>query len=120
MRFSIALASAAILGALAVNGAAIEKRDTHKGSATFYYQNGNPGSCGDYNSDEAKIIAVPSWMGTGHCGKKVTIQRGGKKITAKVADSCPTCDGYHIDLSKGAFEALASLDVGQMDVQWWF
>lgn len=28
------------------------------GQATYYFQNGNPGSCGNYNSDSAFIVAV--------------------------------------------------------------
>jgi len=77
--------------------------------ATYYYQNGNAGSCGDYNSDDAIIVAVKSGiMGSQLCGKSVTLRNTatGKSITAKIADTCPTCENQGIDLSKGAFEAL--------------
>lgn len=36
----------------------------------------------------------------------------GKTITATVADTCPSCDPNHLDLSTGAFKALTG---GQLD-----
>lgn len=35
---------------------------TYSGSATYYTQNGNPGACGNYNSDSAMIVAIDSAM----------------------------------------------------------
>lgn len=57
---------------------------------TYYFQNGAAGSCGNYNSDSAYIIAVSaSQMNSGLCGKKVSIRNtsNGKSITATVADT---------------------------------
>lgn len=42
----------------------------------------------------------------------------GKSVTVQIKDECPTCDKRHLDLTRGAFNVLASEDVGLMDVTW--
>jgi expansin (peptidoglycan-binding protein) len=37
-----------------------------------------------------------------------------------VADKCPTCDQYHIDLSQPAFEQLGDTNLGTINVSWQF
>lgn len=94
MQFTSTLLSALTLGAIAVSAAPmtasennLAKRETHFGRATWYEQNGNAGSCGDYNSDNSKVIAVPESFGSSLCGKKVTLQYAGKTTQATVADT---------------------------------
>ncbi|GAA5828138.1 hypothetical protein JCM11251_002609 [Rhodosporidiobolus azoricus] len=94
---------------------------TYSGHATYFYQNGNPGACGNYNSDSTYLVALQSSMyaGGSHCGKMITINRGGKSIQAKVQDECPSCTSTQsIDLSVGAFTAIASESEGQVDITW--
>ena len=58
-----------------------------------------------------------------HCGQQLTItaNKTGNQVTCTVWDSCSTCLGkYPVDLSKAAFEAIASLDVGVVDIIWHF
>lgn len=93
--------------------------------ATYYYQNGNAGSCGDYNNDGAMIVAIKSnIMGSDLCGKTVKLRNSstGKVVMAKVADTCPTCTGSTgIDLSEGLFKALepnANLGTGMFNVDY--
>jgi hypothetical protein len=112
----------------------------HNGKATYYYQNGNYGSCGVVHSvispsfsltspylsnctqESDYIVAASSQAGT-YCGQQVRIEnvggghnsRGvGNVIAATVMDTCPDneCDGNHLDLSTGAFMALTG---GQLD-----
>lgn len=83
--------------------------------ATYYYQNGVKGSCGDPNPDSAMIVAVKSGiMNSGLCGKQVQLRNTatGKTVTAKVADTCPTCVGDGIDLSEAVFSALSDGNLG--------
>ncbi|MCJ1271477.1 hypothetical protein MMC22_011378, partial [Lobaria immixta] len=113
------------------------KRVDHYGVATFYEQNGNPGSCGHVHQESDYIAAIStSWQGTGYppkyCDRKISItnQGGGqnnngvgKTITVTVADTCPGCDSNHLDLSHGAFQALTggNLDPpGQFNIKWNF
>ncbi|BGP00828.1 DPBB_1 domain-containing protein [Rhodotorula toruloides] len=94
------------------------------GKATYYYQYGVAGSCGNYNSDDSYIIALSYTQvdGGSHCGQKVQITNtaNGQSIEATVADTCPGCQFGAIDLSVAAFKALGSLDSGVLPIQWSF
>ncbi|BGP53987.1 hypothetical protein JCM8202_002985 [Rhodotorula sphaerocarpa] len=96
----------------------------YSGRATFYSQNGNAGSCGQYHSDSDYIIALPYGLvdGGAHCGQSVWIRntQNGKSINAVVADTCPGCGGQNIDLSKGAFGALGAYSQGVLPINWGF
>ena len=57
------------------------------------------------------------------CGKQVEIIdiANGNSVTVTIADDCPTCDNSNsIDLSKGAFQHLDNLSVGQVAIKWRF
>jgi expansin (peptidoglycan-binding protein) len=61
------------------------------------------------------------YSGGSHCGQTVVITGNGKTISAKVADECPTCaSSGSLDLSYGAFTALASTDAGVVSITWHF
>ncbi|BGP29342.1 hypothetical protein JCM10296v2_001081 [Rhodotorula toruloides] len=94
----------------------------YTGKATYYYQYGVAGSCGNNNSDDSYIIALSYTQvdGGSHCGQKVQITNtaNGQSIEATVADTCPGCQWGSIDLSVAAFKALGSLDSGVLPIQW--
>ncbi|KAJ9479697.1 Expansin [Pseudozyma hubeiensis] len=114
------LAISALAAASAVVAAPLEKRAGGQGQATYYYQNGNPGSCGQYNSDSRPIVAVNSaQMNSGLCGQSIWIKGNGKTIEATIADTCPTCDYGSLDLSTGAFDQLSSREAGEIPITWW-
>ena len=116
------LAVSALALATSFVAAAPAKRDGGSGQATYYYQNGNAGSCGQYNSDDTPIVAVNSaQMYDGLCGSPVWIQYNGNTIQATVADTCPTCSYGSLDLSVGAFNELTNGDMaaGEVPIQWW-
>ncbi|KAG0072291.1 hypothetical protein BGZ89_007176 [Linnemannia elongata] len=60
--------------------------------------------------------------GKSQCGKSVKISFGGKTVTAKVVDTCPSqfCSSGALDLSQAAFKKLAPLDVGVINIKWEF
>lgn len=92
------------------------------GVATYFYQNGNAGACGQVNPDTAFICAMDSALYSGSlCGKQVQITNtnNGQSVTVTVADECPTCDNANsIDLSVAAFEAIADLSTGEVPIAW--
>ncbi|KAG0662225.1 hypothetical protein C6P46_003411 [Rhodotorula mucilaginosa] len=96
----------------------------YNGKATYYYQYGVAGSCGVYNSDSTYIVALSYQIvdNGAHCGQKVSIKNtaNGKSITATVADTCPSCEASHLDLSEGAFLALGDLSSGVLPIEWSF
>ncbi|KAI6109478.1 plant expansin [Pisolithus sp. B1] len=94
------------------------------GYATYFYQNGNAGACGQVNPDTALICAMDSAIySQSLCGTQVQItnQNTGQSVTVTVADECPTCDNANsIDLSVGAFETIADLSTGLVPIVWEF
>ncbi|MFJ7198093.1 MULTISPECIES: RlpA-like double-psi beta-barrel domain-containing protein [unclassified Streptomyces] len=93
------------------------------GRATYY----QPGltACGTVITDGDFAVALDaSTFEPGYpspsCGKKIEITHDGKSITATVADQSPGAGRHDLDLTPGAFEALASLDQGSIDVTWRF
>lgn len=102
-----------------VASAAPAKRETHTAPATFYMQDNEAGSCGQYHSNSDYVVAMPGWLHqSANCGKSISVTRGSNTITALIADTCPECEGYHIDLSQGAFTALATEEEGEVEVEW--
>ncbi|GAA6051865.1 hypothetical protein JCM3770_005506 [Rhodotorula araucariae] len=93
------------------------------GRATYYFQGGAAGSCGNYASDSDYVVAVNvAQMNSGLCGKtvKITNTANGKTITATVADTCPGCAASSLDLSEGAFGALGEYSSGVLPISWSF
>jgi len=99
------------------------------GFATFFYQNGVAGACGTVHGDNDMIAAIDGdrygdlAARSALCGKqvKLTNTKNGKSVTVTIADACPTCDNSNsIDLSKGAFEQIATVDEGIVPITWSF
>ena len=84
----------------------MSKRDGGDGEATYYYQEGAAGSCGDYNPDTAYIGALSTyWMdnnwGWNYCNAPIAITAtsgpaAGSTVNIVVQDTCEGCDEYHI------------------------
>ncbi|KAK4051739.1 hypothetical protein OIO90_004563 [Microbotryomycetes sp. JL221] len=96
---------------------------TYTGWATYFWQNGNYGNCGLISKDTDFVVALPTktYANGIHCGKQVKITRKstGKTIIATVRDSCPSCvTQYSLDLSYGAFTAIATEVEGMVEISW--
>jgi expansin (peptidoglycan-binding protein) len=99
--------------------------DGYHGRASFYSANGVPGACGRHISDSDFVVALDyrlfeSGSPGSQCGRKVEITHGGKSIVATVLDASPTTEAHGLDLTRGAYAALASLDQGTIDITWRF
>ncbi|CAD6886991.1 unnamed protein product [Tilletia controversa] len=122
--FALALLGASAFGA-AVPAAKADvsqpaKRDFY-GDATYYYQYGVAGSCGEYHADGDVIAALPPSQIGGSCGRTIRVSRAGyNDIYARVADTCPGCAYGSIDLSTGAFDQIGNEAEGRIQVNWDF
>ncbi|MEU8461578.1 hypothetical protein [Streptomyces sp. NPDC029003] len=97
--------------------------ETYKGTATFYTP--GLGECGKVIKESDLAVALdPTMFDIGYpshtCGRKVVITYKGKSITAVVLDRAPGAGRHGLDLTPGAFKALAPLDKGKLDVTWRF
>ena len=93
-------------------------RRGYSGEGTFYTV--GLGSCGQTNSDSQKVAALSSSIMSGgdNCGRSLTVTSGGKSVTVKAVDTCPSCGTGDVDLSPSAFKQLASLDKGRISISW--
>ncbi|KAI0065385.1 barwin-like endoglucanase [Artomyces pyxidatus] len=98
-------------------------------SATFFYQEGAPGACGVVHSDNDLIAAIDQarYGNSGNasplCNKKVQITNkdNGKSVVVTIVDDCPGCkNSDSIDLSTGAFNAIADPATGVVPISWFF
>ncbi|KAF7365961.1 Riboflavin-aldehyde forming enzyme [Mycena venus] len=55
-----------------------------------------------------------------HCWQHLDVEYNGQHIDVTIGDLCPGCGTDDIDLSQGAFAALADLNLGRIPVQWHF
>ncbi|KAF8928452.1 RlpA-like double-psi beta-barrel-protein domain-containing protein-containing protein [Dissophora ornata] len=82
------------------------------------------GSCGTPFTTKDMIVAMNAdqMQGTSQCGRTVQIRSGGKTVTARVTDTCPSqyCKPGSLDLSQAVFEKLAPLSQGVVSIQWEF
>ncbi|KAK0497530.1 riboflavine-aldehyde-forming enzyme [Armillaria luteobubalina] len=90
------------------------------GDATYYDPNGGYGACGTTLQNTDSIVALSSdqYAGGTHCGKVITASYQGKSVDVTISDLCPGCGPNGIDLSPSAFQQLAGLDVGRIQVAW--
>jgi expansin (peptidoglycan-binding protein) len=89
------------------------------GDATYFHV--GLGSCGAYSVDTDYVVALSSAMrAQGHCWQHITVAYQGRQVDATVVDTCPGCAEEGIDLSPAAFQALAPLEAGRIQVDWWF
>ncbi|KAJ7108789.1 RlpA-like double-psi beta-barrel-protein domain-containing protein-containing protein [Mycena epipterygia] len=86
--------------------------------ASFFSPNGAVGECGRaiQNSDFAVALSPTDYANGARCGEEIVVQFQGQTITVTVEDQCVFCAGDGIDLTSGAFEALAPLSDGIIEV----
>lgn len=106
---------------------------SYSGLGTVFTQDGGIGSCGQANPDSAFIVAVSNTFQQGQspgpaCGKQIFITNigsndgvggAGNTITVTVADTCPSCEESHLDLSVGAWNQLTNnAPYGTVNIDW--
>ncbi|MET3985790.1 RlpA-like double-psi beta-barrel domain-containing protein [Streptomyces sp. PvR034] len=101
------------------------KPPTQKFSGKASYYQPGMGACGQYINPGDRVAAIDSSLfGAGypapHCGRKIVVTYKGKSVTLTVLDEAPGAGRGGLDLTPGAFQALASLDEGQINVTWHF
>lgn len=91
------------------------------GDATYYH----PGetSCGPIHSDDDLIVALSPDVFALYpdaCGRYIYVRgNNGRQIVVQVADKCPECMVYSVDLTSAGFLMLfGSLEVGRDRITW--
>ncbi|KAL1741195.1 Non-catalytic module family EXPN protein [Schizophyllum fasciatum] len=88
------------------------------GRATYYDPNGGYGACGQplQNGDMIVALSPDQYLSGANCGRQLVATHAGRSVTVTVRDLCPGCGANGLDLSSGAFQRLAALGEGNIDI----
>ncbi|CAG8603281.1 2565_t:CDS:1, partial [Cetraspora pellucida] len=91
----------------------------HSGDGTFYAV--GLGACGDVNSNEQMVAALPAQQfdyltRNKACGSTAVVHHGGRRVTVRIIDRCAGCQVGDIDLSPAAFNRIARPREGRVHV----
>ena len=56
--------------------------------------------------------AISKTSSLGSCGDQIKLMYNGNSVTVTIRDWCASCSDTHVDVTKGVFKQLATLDVG--------
>lgn len=93
----------------------------HDGPATYYTFADGSGACSFPPTPNDLLVAAmnaPDYGNSEPCGSCLLIQGPDGDVTVRVVDLCPECPVGHVDLSPEAFELIAPLSAGIVDVTW--
>lgn len=106
--------------------AAVFNYSSNSGKATYY--DPGMGSCGRISLPTDMHVAFPHALMEQHetgnpnnnplCGQKLYITRNGVTIQVEIWDKCPGCDPDTVDLTPTAFEKIAQLAEGRVQISW--
>ncbi|KAG2735317.1 hypothetical protein G9P44_001531 [Scheffersomyces stipitis] len=99
----------------------------HAGQGTYY--DTGLGACGITNVDTDFIVAVSKDLfdenltdgNPNHnplCGKKIRAFYQGKSVDVAITDRCVGCKYNDLDFSPAAFETIADIALGRIDITW--
>jgi len=95
--------------------------EIHGGDATWYELAGNPVNCGFPTDSLPPYYAAlngPQYGDADYCGACILAEGPGGSVELLIVDQCPGCAFGDIDLSPAAFEQIAALDDGRVEVSW--
>ena len=96
-------------------------RTEHTGVATYYTFADGSGNCSfPPTPDDLNVAAMNNveYADSAVCGTCVFIQGPIGTVTVRIVDRCPECDVGHLDLSPSAFEQIAAIELGIVDITW--
>jgi expansin (peptidoglycan-binding protein) len=94
--------------------------ETHDGIATYYAATGEGACLFDASPDNLMVAAINAeqWENSAWCGACVDITGPIGQVRVRIVDLCPECETGHLDLSPDAFEQIADLELGRVDISW--
>lgn len=89
------------------------------GQATYYAADGT-GNC-SFTADATRMVAAinaPDYQMAAWCGGCLEVTGPSGTAIVRVVDKCPGCAHGDLDLSREAFERIASLSAGRVAISW--
>jgi expansin (peptidoglycan-binding protein) len=89
------------------------------GEATYYAADGS-GNCSFDASSDLMVAAINGvdYSNAKWCGACLAVTGPNGEVTVRVVDQCPGCAKGDVDLSREAFEKIAPLSAGRVDITW--
>jgi expansin len=100
-------------------GSACASAEAHSGDGTYYDADGS-GNCSFDPTGDLMVAAMnhADYAASAACGACVHIEGPSGEVTVRIVDRCPECPQGDIDLSPQAFEKIADLSLGRVDITW--
>jgi expansin (peptidoglycan-binding protein) len=94
--------------------------DFKAGIATYYDATGEGNCSYDASPNDMDVAAIdtPEFNNSAICGACAEVDGPQGTVTVRIVDSCPTCQGSHLDLSRQAFSKIAPIIDGRVQTQW--
>ncbi len=102
------------------DGGACTDPDAHAGEGTYYDADGS-GNCSYPASPDDLMVAAMNetdYAGSAACGRCAHVEGPDGSVEVRIVDRCPECAPGDIDLSPQAFEQIAPLSAGRVDIGW--
>lgn len=91
------------------------------GEATYYDFADGSGNCGFPATPDDLMVAAMNdtdYAASAACGTCVRIDGPDGSVDVRIVDQCPECPEGHIDLSPSAFERIAPIEAGRVEISW--
>lgn len=102
-------------------GSPCEGADQRTGEATYYDFADGSGNCGFPATPDDLLVGAMNatdYAGSAVCGSCVRITGPDGTVDVRIVDQCPECAPGDIDLSPEAFELIAPISAGRVDISW--
>ncbi len=102
-------------------GAPCEGAELHSGEATYYTFADGSGNCSFPATPNDLMVGAMNavdYAGSAVCGTCVRIDGPNGSVDVRIVDQCPECAQGDIDLSPEAFELIAPIESGRVEIEW--
>lgn len=95
--------------------------EEQQGIATYYDFADGSGACmfEPTPSDlDVAALNAEQYAQAAYCGACAHVEGPDGTVTVRLVDLCPECESGHLDLSPSAFEKIAPIEAGRVDITW--
>lgn len=103
-------------------GGSCAEPTVHVGEGTYYDADGS-GNCSFPATPSDLMVGAMNasdYAGSATCGTCARVEGPDGTVDVRIVDQCPECRPGDIDLSPQAFEEIAPISAGRVDISWTF